>query len=120
VDAPHFPRWVVAKPILQRIGMIRTSKATDGYAGRRVEGADLARQARRSGGQQALRPEPTHGVDATEVTVASEKRPSRLGDSPSTPAGPAQAGAVTLGLIAAPDIPEKTAKELASELPTHG
>jgi len=52
--------------------------------------------------------------------VASEKRPSRLGDSPSTPAGPAKAGAVTLGLIAAPDIPEKIAKELASELPTHG
>jgi hypothetical protein len=49
--------------------------------------------------------------------VASDKRPSRLKESPSTPAAPARAGAVTLGLIAAPDIPEKIAKELASELP---
>ena len=49
--------------------------------------------------------------------MASDKRPSRLEDSPSTPASQAKAGAVTLGLIAAPDIPEKIAKELASELP---
>src|SRR5919107_509872 len=44
--------------------------------------------------------------------VASDKRPSRLKESPSTPAG-----TVTLGLIAAPDIPQKIARELASELP---
>jgi hypothetical protein len=49
--------------------------------------------------------------------VASDKRPSRLKESLTTPAAPARAGAVTLGLIAAPDIPEKIAKELASELP---
>src|SRR5918996_4075212 len=44
--------------------------------------------------------------------VASDKRPSRLKESPSAPAG-----TVTLGLIAAPDIPQKIARELASELP---
>ena len=44
--------------------------------------------------------------------MASDKRPSRLKESPSTPAG-----TVTLGLIAAPDIPQKIARELASELP---
>jgi hypothetical protein len=50
-----------------------------------------------------------------EVTVASDESPSRMGVSPSTQAE--QAGTVTLGLIAAPDIPEKIARELASELP---
>jgi hypothetical protein len=49
--------------------------------------------------------------------VGSEERQSRLGDLPSTPAAQTRACAVTLGLIAAPDIPEKIAKELASELP---
>jgi hypothetical protein len=37
--------------------------------------------------------------------------------SPNTPLARAKAGAVTLGLIPAPDIPEKIAKELSSELP---
>src|SRR5919106_5413074 len=37
--------------------------------------------------------------------------------SPDIPRAPAMAGAVTLGLIPAPDIPEKIATELASELP---
>jgi hypothetical protein len=50
-----------------------------------------------------------------EVTVASDESPSRMGVSPSTQAE--QAGTVTLGLIAAPDIPQKIARELASELP---
>ena len=47
--------------------------------------------------------------------MASDESPSRMGVSPSTRAE--QAGTVTLGLIAAPDIPQKIARELASELP---
>ena len=49
--------------------------------------------------------------------MASEECTSRLGDSLSTPAARAKVRAVTLGLIPAPDIPDKIAKELASELP---
>src|ERR671911_379625 len=55
--------------------------------------------------------------DEKEVAVASEGRPSRPGVSPSTPAARALARAVTLGLMPAPDIPEKIATELSSELP---
>jgi hypothetical protein len=49
--------------------------------------------------------------------VTSKERASRSGDSPSTPAAQAKASALTLALIPAPDIPEKIARELASELP---
>ena len=49
--------------------------------------------------------------------MTSEERLSRSGDSLSTPASQAKAGTVTLGLIPAPDIPEKIARELASKLP---
>ena len=49
--------------------------------------------------------------------MTSEERLSRSGDSLSTPASRAKAGTVTLGLIPAPDIPEKIARELASKLP---
>ena len=49
--------------------------------------------------------------------MTSEERLSRSGDSLSTPASRAKAGTVTLGLIPAPDIPEKIAWELASKLP---
>jgi hypothetical protein len=43
--------------------------------------------------------------------VGSEERTSGAGDSPSTP--PARTSALTLGLIPAPDIPEKIAVHLA-------
>jgi hypothetical protein len=47
--------------------------------------------------------------------MAGEGRTRRPEESPST--APARASALTLGLIPAPEIPEKTAKEIAEELP---
>ena len=49
--------------------------------------------------------------------MAGEGRAISPEGSPDTPRAPAMAGTVTLGLIPAPDIPEKIATELASELP---
>src|SRR5215204_5734678 len=50
--------------------------------------------------------------------MAGEGRPINPEGSPDSPlVAQAKAGAVTLGLIPAPDIPEKIATELASELP---
>src|SRR5829696_3806038 len=50
--------------------------------------------------------------------MAGEGRAISPEGSPDSPrAARAKAGAVTLGLIPAPDIPEKIATELASELP---
>ena len=49
--------------------------------------------------------------------MAGEGRAISPEGSPESPRAPAMAGAVTLGLIPAPDIPEKIATELASELP---
>ena len=49
--------------------------------------------------------------------MASEGRAICPEGSPGTPRARAERGTVTLGLIPAPDIPEKIATELASELP---
>ena len=49
--------------------------------------------------------------------MASEGRAISPEGSPDTPRARAEGGAMTLGLIPAPDIPEKIATELASELP---
>ena len=49
--------------------------------------------------------------------MAGEERARRFEESPTSPTARVNTGAATLGLIPAPDIPEKIAYELASELP---
>ena len=49
--------------------------------------------------------------------MAGEGRARRFEESPTSPTARVNTGAATLGLIPAPDIPEKIAYELASELP---